>query len=115
MGGEGRMQAHASGAGWVAQLLCALKAIPWVAAGWWAKTAPAAPTPCRVANTILRYMIYTRLSSSLFFFLSLTLLWFAQMGTCASYAETRLGLAPLQVGREVDGGRAYQLPAVVWE
>lgn len=48
-------------------------------------------------NLILRFHFKARLPASVFFFLTIVLLWFAQLDLCAALMESGLGITPMQV------------------
>ena len=55
----------------------------------------------------LRFMLRLRLLTAVLFFLCITLLWFAQLGSCAAFLEMSLGYAPMQASPF--SGRALSL------
>lgn len=52
---------------------------------------------------LLRFLLNTRLVGCAFFLVVIALLWFAQLDSCAAYAEAALGFSPMMVGGWVGG------------
>ena len=69
------------------------------------------PPPLRLPPPV---QINTRLAPSIFANISILLIWFAQMGSCAGFIEGALGPAPLEVGGDWAVVPAAAL-AIAWE